>query len=399
MAIPDFFRRVFDKRWRRTDVYNSVYGQKTEINTSTVQGQADAYTRCPVVNTAIGVASRAHSNLKVRAVDKNGRDVDNQTADADLKKLKRFNEYQNFRTFNLQLKTYLLIFGKAYVLKDKLIGVDKYYYYIIPNTVITPVYDLTGHDSMFNKKVSKYQVTVNGEVMYLSTKEVSVIYDSCFDFSGDGLGASRLESLKEPVSTILSSLEASTQLHADGGARGIVVLGESDSDKLHNPLLEKEKENLQDSLKGYGLLRDKFKYIISKTAASFVPMTTKVVDMDIPAIYNIAEKAVYKVYGIPPIMGQDETRYKALPEATSVLYTGSVIPEGVDIINALVELVGIPDRKWAYQPDWSHLDVFQESLAKSANALTQAAQAINQLSQIESVTPEQIKYILEPYIR
>lgn len=398
--IGNYLSKLFvGTGYSQSDIMRLIMSNKTEIDTSTVEGQVIAYQRCPVVNTAIGLSARAHSNLKVWAIDENGDVVKNATVTADLAKLRRFNPYQTFRTFNLQLKTFLLIFGKVYIYKLKIIGTDKYQYYIIPNQIVEPFYKLRGSDDLFQKEVDYYRISIGGEILRLETSEVEVIYDSCFDFTGAGLGSSRLECLKEPISTILSSLETSTQLNADGGARGLIVLGEKDSDKLRSPFLMKEKNAVQEALKGYGSLRNQLKYIVTKTAASFIPMTTKVSDMMIPEIYNIAENAVYKVFGIPQGIENEEPRFKVLPEATGLLYTNAIIPEGIDIIEALVKLVGIPERKWTYEPDWSHLDAFQESLAKSGAALQMAAQGITGLVNAGVISKQEGKSYLEPYLK
>ena len=76
--------------------------------------------------------------------------------------------------------------------------------------------------------------------MRLETDEVFVLKDNDFYNHFDAsYGVSRLSGLSEAISTCLSIGEMTTQLIADGGARGIIGQGAKDIDMLSAPFLEK----------------------------------------------------------------------------------------------------------------------------------------------------------------
>ena len=127
-----------------------------EINTKTVFGQMDAINKSSVVQSCISLRADALSNLNLWAKDERGRKVYNNTVKSDLQLVKKFNEYQNFRSFNSMVETYAVGFGVCYVWKSKLIGLDKYDYYVIPNHLVCPVFT-TKTDKHFERIVDYYK--------------------------------------------------------------------------------------------------------------------------------------------------------------------------------------------------------------------------------------------------
>ena len=379
-----------------------VNSQQSKVKTCSVDGQIDALEKCPVVQTAILLKANAHSNLKVWALDEDENEVKNATVKADLKLLNNPNPYQSSRQFDHQAKTYCSIFGVAYVYKMPIVGAigdKKYDYYIIPNDIIEPEYELIGLDRLFQKKIKRYKVNIGGENLDLSTDEVGLFIDNSLGFDGEGISESRLVALEEPINTIISIGGVATQFTADGGARGLISLGNKDADTLNNPFLNDEKNDTQESLRKFGLLENKLKYIVVKGAANYIPMTTKIVDMDLKGNYALARNTIYTGYGIPPIFGLDETKYKALPEARAEFYSGTIIPEGITYYEQKCKIFGIPEREWKYMPDWSHLDFYQESLLKAATAFSMASQAVTPLVINNIITAQDANKYLYPYLK
>jgi len=374
-----------------------IASERVEVKTNSVYGQINAFRKSSVVQSAITRRVNAFANLKVWAQDSAGKRVLNPTVTADLKKMEMFNPYQSFQVFSSQVEAYCAIFGTCYVYKAPIVGFSEYDCYVIPNNIIQPFYKL-GTDAMFQRKVEYYNISVGTEILKLYPEEVEVIYDNCFSFNGYGLGESRLIALAEPISTLLSIGEVSTQLIADGGARGIIGQGAKDIDMISAPFLENEKKAIQAELKNYGGLRSQFKYIVTKGAASYIPLTGRIVDMDLTGRALDATIQIFDRYGIPSIFASKEPRFKAMPEARKEMYTATVIPEATPRYAALVKLKGIPERVWKYSPDWSHMDFFQESLKEGAIALSQVSAAIKPLIESGVISIAQAQSILEPYI-
>ena len=355
-----------------------------EVDTTTTQGQYEALTKCSVVQACVVLRADAFLNLKIWAKDYDGRKIKlNNYIRQDLKALNTLNPYQDFQVFNNMVESKAATYGRCYIQKVKLLGLDKFEYYPIPNEMIKPIYmGLRQSNELFESEPTYYEVTLyDGKTLRLEKDEVVVLKDNMlFGNIGDGnvgYGTSRLIGLQEQISTLLSAGEVLTQTYADGGGRGIIGQGARDVDTFTAPFLNKEKDIIQEELKGYGKLRGQLKYIVTKGVASYVPLTDKIVDLDIPNNLFDATLTLFRRYGIPTAYGQRETRYKSLPEARKELYSGTIIPEGTQRYNAELKMIGIPERDWFYQPDWSHLDFFQESLFQSGQALYNASMALS----------------------
>ena len=382
---------------------NAVVGGKTKryVNTQTTHGQSIAYSQCSAVRSAINKRALAQSNLRIWALDDRSRAIMNPTVKADMEMLAKMNEAQDFRQFTHMLTVFLLTYGKAFVYKHKLYGTDRHYYYVVPNSLVTPAYQSVKNelDRLYRPKVTKWQVTLPGGVMEIAADKMEVFWDKHAPIDPmNPERVSRLAPMSWVVSTLITIEETMQQFMADGGARGIIGLGAKDVDMLTAPFLNEEMADIQDKLKKYGSLSDQWKYIVTKGASTYTPMLPPVDDLKMPEIYNHNKVELYDAYGIPAAFTVRETRFKALPEAKLMFYTDTVIPEGVDIVNSILEMVGVPKRDWTYAPDWSHLDIYQDALAKKGVALQTASQGLNSLVQSEIITKREAKDILDSFL-
>jgi hypothetical protein len=385
-----------------------VPSDRTEINTSTIAGQIEAWEKCNVLQDAIDIKARYHSSLKISAQKDTGdwiggnygTPIEQKTVKEDLKKLKYFNESESFLRFNYRLKANMHIFGKCYIWKQKVVGFDKYNYYIIPFNLVSPVYGaISKYDIYFKAIPIRYDICLPSGTLKLEPDEVFIFRDGLEGFKPRESTISRLVALKEPISAILSANQMFTQLISDGGARGVLGLGAKDSQMITSPLLAKEKTDLQTALKQYGRLRGELKYIVTKGGASYVPLTSSIVDMDLPTNLLGRKIDIYRAFGIPTAFAINESRFKVLPEARKELFTSSVIPEAEDTFNSELQMVGIPERDWEYKSDYSHMDFFQEPLLQAGTALQQAANAIVPLVTNGIWSIEQANSELTPYMR
>lgn len=375
-----------------------VTSDSIDVDTRTVTGQIEAYTKCPTLQTAIKIKSDAHSNLKIWAKDIYDNPVYNSTVISDLKKMRMFNEFEDSFIFNHRLKTYVSVFGKAYLLKEEIVGFNDFNYYIIPNEIIEEVFTTT-RSELFEKKVDYYRINMISESMRLERDEVVVIHGLNIGSYGDSLSVSPLVSLNEPIKTLLAIQQMSTELIADGGARGIIGLGAKDVDMLLADSMDEEYQSMQEKLSKHGGLRGKFKYLISRGMGNYTSLTSKIIDMQLPENALEATLRIYGQFGIPNAYTDKASRFKALPEARKELYTTCVNIEGNYIYSQLVKLKGIPERDWEYKPDWSHLDFYQESLKESAVAFQQAASACVPLLINGIYSKDELRKFLDPYIK
>jgi len=384
-----------------------INSDSTEINTSTIQGQIEAYKKCPPVQSAIELKASLHSTLRIAAINDSGRwlggnagtEIEKRTIKEDLKKLYWCNPEQSYNDYEHQKKVMLHIFGICYEQKVPMVGFkDKFSYYIIPNDIITPVYGFKPRwDAEFNAIPDKYLVNVPNGQIELQSDEVFITRDRMQGFGFDRSHLSRLVALKEPISAILSANQMFTQLIADGGARGGIGMGAKDAEM--SLMLNEDKRLMQKELKEYGKLRGQLKYIVTKGALSYTPFTSSIVDMQLPENLLAKKIDIWSGFGIPNAFVVNEARFQVVPEARKEIFNASVTPEGKVMNDNNIRLKQIPERAWRYTADDSHHDFYQQSLKDSSIAFQQAAGALVPLKDAGFITVEQGKDYLDPYLR
>jgi len=395
-----------------TSNFNWLIGSNsTTVNTKTVAGQIDAYTRSTVVQDAIDIKATYLTSGKVAAIDDNGKWINGNYANYENKKsinqakqvienINYFNDYENPIKHRHRRHTLKLIFGKCYVHKEKMAGTKLYQYHIIPNDIVTEEYFYPIQvNPDFTLKVKRYRISVGSESFYLYPDEVFEFKDRRAGFKITNDNLSRLYALEEAISTLLCTDEMLTQLLADGGARGIITQGAKDIDMISAGYLDDEKADIQRSLKDYGLLKDKYKYIVTKGQAGYVPLTSRIVDMQIPEIALMKKVEVYRAFGIPTAFAINESRFKVLPEARKEMVTSSVASEGLDDFRQELLMKGIKDNElFTLELDYSHFDFFMESQKEKAVAFQQMANGLKPLVESGVLTQAQAASYIDFYV-
>ena len=386
--------------------FSFINSEVTEVNTATSYGQIDAYNKCTVVQDIIELKASLHSTLKIAAINENGRwlggnagtETEKRTIREDLKLIHYYNPEQSALVFQHQLKTMLHIFGYVYIWKLKIVGVDKYNYYILPVNRVHPQYGYKPkYDAWMNPIPEKYLVDIYGDQLELTSDEVFIIGDRMASFDYNNRYISRLVALKEPISAILSANQMFTQLISDGGARGAIGLGAKDSDMTM--LLDEDKRLMQKELKEYGKLKGQLKYIVSKGALSYTPFTSSIADMQLPENLLSKKVDIYRAYGVPTAFAVNEARFQVMPEARKEIFNASVTPEGKCIYDEILKIKDIPERNWVYVADDSHHDFKMKDLKDSSIAFQQASNAVIPLRENEIITQQQAEDYLDPYLR
>ena len=387
--------------------FNFINSESTEINTSTISGQIEAYTKCASVQSAISLKASLHSTLKIAAINDSGRwlggnqgtDIEKRTIAEDMKLINFFNPHQSYSTFNHQLKTTMHVFGFAYIQKQPIVGFkNKFHYYILPTELVTPVFgNKISYNQFYQPIPDKYVISLYNGQIELQNDEVFIIYDSLLGFSRNNNVLSRLVSLQEPISAILSANQMFTQLIADGGARGIIGLGAKDAEM--SIMLDDETFSVQKSLKEYGKLRTQLKYIVTKGSSNYTPLTSSILDMQLPENLLSKKIDIWSGFGIPNAFVVNEARFQVVPEARKEVFVSSVTPEGKCINEDLLRMKQMTERAWKYIADDSHHDFYQKSLKESSIAFQQASGALIPLVENNLVSRQQASDYLDPYLR
>lgn len=385
----DFRKRDID------EILKLVESHYYFIDCSTMCGRMEAYKKCDLIPTIIGKCSDSLANLRVWALDKDNREVKTREAVDVIYKLNHPNPYEDFSKFFRKLEIFVLFHGKAYVRKSK----SKYFgedYYIIPNDRINPVYS-DRYDSLFNRKIAYYEVYEGNNTYRLEKDEVYVFYDNTLDIGGNNVfGESRLRSLSEPVSTYATLWEVSTELYGDGGAKNIISLGASDADMISSPFLKDERKEVQVVLSEHGMLRGKYKNMVTKAKAEVHPLTTSIKELGLSetiknAITAISNRFSYPLY----LFGVEANRYKSTEEALAYFYTNTSIPNARSRIQDWLVMTGNTGLPFRIDVDFSHLEFYQNAKQKQGVALQQISNACSLAITNGFMTVEEARVLMD----
>ena len=366
------------------------------INTATQAGQEMAYRKCDIVTSMIGRCAESIANLRVWALDENNKEVKTRLARSIIGKMEQPNPQEDFSAFFSKLEAFIKLYGKAYVriCRSDLFGETDYY--IIPNYYITPFYADT-FDETYNRKVLHWQVSDGANIYELKPDEIFVFYDRRLSFGGDHvLGQSRLVPLADTISTYTILWEISGELYAHKGADNLISMGLNDAETLTSPYTNIMRGEVQEELKKYGVRRGQWRNILVKTNAKVFPLSSKIKDLDLTETIKNAKKAICNAYDCPPeLIGVESSRFKTVPEARKEFYTQACIPSARFIIQGWLAMTGNTRLPFRIEPDYSHLDFYQEAKLSEAVAFQQMANAVVPLITNDIMTTEEARIRLD----
>lgn len=349
------------------------------IDCSTTEGRLKAYQKCDVLRTVLGKSSQAIANLKVWALDEDGRQVKTQQANKIIAKLMRPNPKEDFKRWFKKLDSQTKLHGKAYVHKSYSSLFGEFNYYIIPYEYVTEYYT-TETDALFERKVEKYWINDGVNSYYLNPSDVHIFYDITLDSDRYGrmFGGSRLRSLSDVISTYVVLWEVLTEMYGNRGALNIISMGVNNPQMAGLPALKTEKESVLKLLsRRFGLRRNQDKNVLVSTDAKVSPLTAKMSDMEFEKIIIECKKAVGAAYDVPaPLLDIESSRFKNMTEAIKNIYTNSSIPTAEYFFSEWLQMVGEVSLPFELKADYSHLDFYQEARKEESIAFQQMAGAV-----------------------
>lgn len=355
-------------------VLRVVTGDNYFIDCSTLEGQKDAYERCDIVSSLVHRRAESIANLKIKAIDyETNQQVSNNDTKKVLKKLRRPNEFEDFKLFFGKLDKYCSIHGHAFVRKA-----PSGNRYVIPNEFVTIIYD-TASDVLFNRKIKNFLVQDGVSQKEYTPDEIFIFHDNIMSDKDEYmLGGSRLASLSNVISTYVVAWEVRCELFANGGAKSIISLGVEDRVVFNN--MDDEVLKLQDSFKKYGLRKGLWKFLIIKSKASVQKLTSPLSEFEFNQTLNDCKIACCNAFSCPPILfGVEQARYKATTEAEKEYYRQSAIPIAEYYFQQWLQMEGEKSLSFELVPDYSHLEFYQEAKLQEGIAKSQIATAITAL--------------------
>ena len=386
--------------WERVSTVDGVIGISDEykkliesqllskeyfIDCSTTDGRIKAYNKCDVLRTVLGKSSSAIANLKVWALDEDGRVVKSRKAKEIIGKLMRPNPKEDFKRWFKKLDAQCKLHGKSYVRKSYSALFDEWNYYIIPFQYVTENYK-NNTDVLYEREINQYLINDGTSSDYLQPNEVHVFYDITLssDKYGHMFGGSRLLSLSDVISTYVVLWEVLTEMYGNRGALNIISMGIKDSQMAGLPALKTEKESILKRLsERFGLRRGQDKNVLISTDAKVSPLTAKMSDMEFVNVIIECKKAIGAAYDTPaPLLDIESSRYKNMTEAIKNLYTNSSIPTAEYFFSEWLQMIGEVSLPFELKADYSHLEFYQEARKEEAIAFQQMANAISTLGNV-----------------
>ena len=249
--------------------------------------------------------------------------------------------------------------------------------------------------------VLEYKISFGGGLeMVIEPENVFVVKDITYSNNCLGDTVSRLVALKEPVNTYIAAYEATNELLVNRGMLGIISLT-SDTEPAAlaaaRPATASDKEELQEQLSQYGILRSAFKYAITSYRASYTPVSSTIGDLGIPDIIKDCKKEIAYAYQVPSVMLDVEgSTYSNYGEAKLEFYTGDIIPAARNIMTVINRIYGFEDFK--VLPFFDHLELFQNAKRAQAQGMTSLVTALNAAVQSGLMDLPQAKDELNKYL-
>lgn len=377
MKITDFFKKKDIKTAVLQNGNKFIAPQIQYLNTTEATGQLEAYKTCAPVSAIINRLSRAACNANIVLSN------DGKEKVIDLKP----NPLQTFDQFFEHVMIYYYLFGEIFIYP-----VDRFAF-ILPNWKMKAYY-LTGSAAAFSfeNQISYWTLDTGIGLLRIQPDEVWHYKNSVVNDIEPLRGRSILYSLDTVVNNIMSAYEARRTLIERKGMIGILSGGNA-TGVNSMPLLQPEKDQLQQWFQSYGLSRNKDQVAITSAAVNWTPMTFPTRDL---MLFEEIEDDLMKLcdaFGYPDkLLGVAKgTTFANVNEAKKSMYQDTIIPDTTRF------LTWYSDKKkftpYKLRGFFDHIEVLQESEQAKAQAFqTQSQGIINVLT--SEISDNQKVYIL-----
>lgn len=369
-----------------------------EIHTNTVLGQAMAFRRCSIIQAIMYEKTAAIKEARWWFMDENGKEV---TKTKEKDRISQPNAFQSLPEFVSQIEFFSQIFGKAYIAKMPIVGINDFSLYVIPNPLVTENQKTAGIIPFAPRgDILNYTVNIgNGEYLTLEPEDIVVVNDVSSSLDRFGYADSRLVSLAKPINTFIASYDATHELLVNRGMLGIITL-ETGSDPIattKSPLVKSEKEELQKQLRLYGITKEQLKYAITSYKAGYVQISSNISDLGLTDIQNSCKKDIAYIYQIPSVMldvaGSTFSNYA---EAKKKFYTSDIQPAAGHIGEVLSQIYGFKGFKLT--PSFDHIDIFQDAKRQQAAGMTSLVTALISAKLNGLMTDDEARNELNKYL-
>lgn len=186
----------------------------------------------------------------------------------------------------------------------------------------------------------------------------------------------RIDTLKYPLSNIMSQYNKRNVLLENIGAIGILSSKKSDLGGSL-PMDAEEKEEIQrDWLK-----RQKDKLVITEADVDWTPMSYPTKDLMLFEELTEDKMAIIDAYGLSYYLFSQAkgSTFTNVKEGMKMSYQDTIIPETEQMYSTLSHQLGLTDEGLYLKPDFSHIAVLQSDKNEEASAMNLRADAVNKI--------------------
>jgi hypothetical protein len=179
---------------------------------------------------------------------------------------------------------------------------------------------------------------------------------------------SKIKSIELPISNIIGSYESRKNLISQRGPNGIVSSVHSESLGAPIPILEEEKQHLQQSFnRAYGMRNGQSSIILSNTALNFQKTGFNVEELGLHKEVTESAKAICDVMNYPPhLLGLIDPTFNNQETAAKSVYTSGIIPSAKNIAEQFGSYFLSANETLFF--DYSHLPEMQIDKVKEYDA-------------------------------
>lgn len=351
--------------------------------------------------------ANAQSNGRFKVVDDKGNEYPNEPI---LKLLAKPNWFQAGKEFIKQSTIFHEVFGNEYLYGFFPVGFkfeDAKALYTLPPNLVNAEYTEKLSFFMFSTapKGIKYSLKRQGmDDLPLPTDQIIHLNDNRVTIKAANdkhilKGESKLKALTPAVNNIKLAYQSRGVILKYRGANGAWVTKTKDGIGAPITLDKKDKEDLQQALRGYGTLNGQDQDIITNTELAWVQRGVN--NPQNLGLYQETEESFNKIldaFGTPSeiFVRQKGATFENQRIAERGMYVRTIIPEANERAMAL-NSVYYPDGKKKLIVDFSHLEIFQDDLKKRADALTSVVTALSKMFADKAITIDEYKAELKKY--
>lgn len=342
----------------------------------------ELYLTVPELQAVINYKARVFSDMRIKAVDKNGDEKDVPPIGI----LSQPNPLQNYKEFAMQYHVLRSIFGNAFIHPvfgtnpkntQTLWNLPPVNAEVLPTEAIDKgqirLFDQTEAEEIIKGYRFEYK---DGTITY-PANEIIHFNDNQVRFKDDKflLGDSKIRPMQQACENIKNAYEARGIL-IQNSALGILTNDSKDAVTGTLPINPKDQEQLQADFKTkYGLSKQKWQLIITNMALRWQSMATDTGKLKLFEEVDSDYRTIAAAYSFPPELLQPKSgtslNQESKDESLRQLYQDATIPEADEFLQGLTNFLQLENV--FFKADFSHIPVLQANLTLRSKAMQLAS--------------------------